>query len=286
MKRETIGRVMAQRRGLAVGVVLVAAMALGGPAPAAAGPPQARARQETARPVSYVALGDSYSSGNGTGRYDLDGWCRRSSASYPALWARGHRPRAFTFLACSGAAASDVALSQALRVPGDADLVTVTLGGNDAGFSYVLRACTLVTSDDLCIAAIRVGQAAAVTTSPAGLAAALALVKRRAPHARIVVLGYPRLFETGPCALTGVPNARRRAELNRAADVLVTSLAEAARASGARFIDVRARFAGHGVCAPPDRAWINPPDRGGESYHPNATGYARGYLPALTAAIG
>jgi lysophospholipase L1-like esterase len=274
--------VMAQRRGFLAGVVLAAVLALVVPVPAAASP----ARLAAARPLSYVALGDSYSSGNGTGRYDLDGWCRRSSTSYPALWARRHRPKAFTFLACSGAAAPDVTLRQALRVPGDADLVTVTLGGNDAGFSFVLRTCTTVTSDDLCIAAIRVGQAAAVTTAPAGLAAALAVVKRRAPHARLVVLGYPRLFETGPCSATEVPSARRRAELNRAADVLVTSLAEAARASDARFVDVRGRFAGHGVCAPPGRAWINSPDRGGESYHPNATGYARGYLPALTAAIG
>jgi hypothetical protein len=39
------------------------------------------------------------------------------------------------------------------------------------------------------------------------------------------------------------------------------------------------------VCAPPGQAWINPPDRGGESYHPNTTGYARGYLPALTTAV-
>jgi len=269
--------VMAQRRGFLAGVVLATATALVVPAPAVASP----ARPAAKRSTSYVALGDSYTSGTGTGRYDLAGApCRRSSLSYASLWAARRRPRAFSFLACSAATTADVA-RQALKVPRDADLVTITAGGNDAGFGFVLGTCSTVTSDDLCIAAIRLGQAAAVTTAPAGLARVVTAVRHRAPRARVVVLGYPRLFETGPCAVPGTPNARRRIELNLATDLLDAQLASAATAAGARFVDVRGRFAGHGVCAPRSRAWINPPGRGADSYHPNATGYARGYLPAL-----
>lgn len=280
--------VMAQRRAFAAGVVIMAATALAVPAPATAGVrPSSLVASAAAGSLSYAAVGDSYSSGNGAGRYDLAGSpCRRSSQGYPALWAGRHRLRAFTFVACSGAGTSDVGRQQAALVPRDADLVTVTAGGNDAGFGFVLGTCTATTNDGLCATAIRLGAAAAVTTAPAGLAAALSALKQRAPRARVVVLGYPRLFETGPCTVPGAPNARRRAELNRAADLLNTSLATAARASGARFVDVRGRFAGHGVCAPAGQAWINPPGRGADSYHPTAVGYARGYLPALVAATG
>ena len=54
--------------------------------------------------TSYVALGDSYSSGVGTNHYDLSSSCSRSSLAYPALvaaaaelarhveWAIRHRP--------------------------------------------------------------------------------------------------------------------------------------------------------------------------------------------------
>jgi lysophospholipase L1-like esterase len=274
--------VTARRRGFRAGVVL-AAVVLAMPAPAVASTDRTTtAAQPATRSAAYVALGDSFAAGNGTGRYDLAGApCRRSSLSAAALWAASHRPRTFTFVACSAATTADVATGQVPKVPPDADLVTITAGGNDAGFGFVLRTCTSVRSDDLCLAAIRLGQAAAVSTAPAGLAAVVTAVRHRAPKARVVVLGYPRLFETGPCTVPGAPNARRRLELNRAADTLSTSLAEAAKAAGARFVDVRGRFAGHGVCAAPGQAWINPPGRGADSYHPNAAGYARGYLPAL-----
>lgn len=42
----------------------------------------------------YVALGDSYSSGVGSGNYDsASGNCKRTSRAYPALWAAAHSPR-------------------------------------------------------------------------------------------------------------------------------------------------------------------------------------------------
>src|SRR5919112_2718902 len=63
--------------------------------------------------VDYVALGDSYSSGVGTGVYDsASGACARSPLSYPPLWAAEHRPASFGFVACSGAKTADVMANQ------------------------------------------------------------------------------------------------------------------------------------------------------------------------------
>ena len=61
-----------------IGVVAVAAFTTGGSAGAASS-------------VHYVALGDSYSSGDGAGHYS-DGSCRESSNAYPVLWAAANAP--------------------------------------------------------------------------------------------------------------------------------------------------------------------------------------------------
>lgn len=57
----------------------------------------------SAAATSYVALGDSYSSGTGAGNYDPgSGSCNRSANAYPNLWAAAHATDSFTFVACSG----------------------------------------------------------------------------------------------------------------------------------------------------------------------------------------
>lgn len=95
--------------------------------------------------LSYVALGDSYSSGEGNPPF-TGGKCHRSAQSYPkyfqdyfSIWRGG-----FYFEACSGATLSQV-LDQADMVPEAATdtvrLVTLTIGGNDLHFSDVIEEC-------------------------------------------------------------------------------------------------------------------------------------------------
>jgi lysophospholipase L1-like esterase len=277
-----------RRRGTSkiVGLAVLAATALAAiPTPASA--VAARSRAAAPKGLSYVAIGDSYASGAGTGVIDVAGApCLRSSKSYAGLWAAQHSPRAFTFLACAGATTVQTHDGQLPDIPPDADLVTVSVGGNDVGFGPVLRTCAAAGQDLLCLAAVHVGETAARTTMPAGLAAVLGGIRRRAPHARIVVLGYPRLFEPGACTVSGVPNQRRRAAINRAADLLDFTIAATTRTARATFVDVRGRFAGHGVCAPAGQTWLGDPSRGSTAaYHPNAAGYRLGYLPALEQAL-
>jgi lysophospholipase L1-like esterase len=283
-----------RRVALTSGAVALAALLPGTAAtaaPSAPAPAAVRAAARAAAPdrapaVRYAAIGDSFAAGVGTGRDDLAGPpCERSSLAYPALWARAHAGTALTFVACSGARIAATRKEQVARIPADADLVTVTVGGNDAGFAPVLTVCRFVRSDRTCRLAVSAAELVVATEMTAQLTVTLLDVHRRAPHARVVVLGYPRLFGDGPCP-AHVPNAARRSAIDAGTDLLDAVLAQTATSLGARFVDVRDRFARHGVCAAPGQSWINGPDAGAGSYHPTVAGHASGYLPALTAAIG
>jgi lysophospholipase L1-like esterase len=232
--------------------------------------------------VDYVALGDSYSSGVGTGVYEAaSGACARSPLSYPPLWAAEHHPASFAFAACSGATTADVLASQISAVGAATDLVTITIGGNDAGFAPVLQTCTVAESDRTCLAAVDEAEVFELFVLPARLARTYAAVRGAAPHARVVVLGYPRLFELTPSCDPQLPNLARRRKLNEGADVLNNVIGTVSKLYGLSFTDVRDRFAGHGLCSA--KPWVNGPSAPSSvgPYHPNQTGYRDGYLHAL-----
>ncbi|HEV7829507.1 MAG TPA: SGNH/GDSL hydrolase family protein [Pseudonocardiaceae bacterium] len=235
--------------------------------------------------LDYVALGDSYSSGVGTGVYDAaSGACERSPLSYPPLWAAEHHPASFEFVACSGARTADVRANQISALGPTTDLVTITIGGNDAGFGPVLQTCTVAESDRTCIAAVDAAEAFERSVLRERLARTYAAIRAAAPHAHVVVLGYPRLFElTSGCADPQAPNLVRRRKLNEGADVLNSVIRSVSQQYGFSFTDVRDRFGGHGVCS--TDPWINGPSvpTSVGPYHPNQTGYRDGYLDALDA---
>ncbi|MBB5958370.1 lysophospholipase L1-like esterase [Saccharothrix tamanrassetensis] len=219
----------------------------------------------------YVALGDSYAAGVGA-RDD----CGRSSNAYPELYASA-RGMSLVFAACGGATVPDV-MAQADQVKEKTSLVTITVGGNDAGFGDVITTCVLG-DDETCERRVAEAEEFIRGTLPLRLEKLYRKVDKRT-SARVVVLGYPHLFAPrARCTLS----TTKRAALNRAADVLDGVLADKAKGAGFVFADVRDEFKGHGVCSP--EPWINdltlPVD---DSYHPNAEGQRRGYLPALTEA--
>jgi lysophospholipase L1-like esterase len=234
---------------------------------------------QAAQPIDYVALGDSYAAGVGATPDAASGACARSTASYPARYADATGPASFTSVACSGATTAGVLRDQISAVTKATDLVTITVGGNDTGFAPVLARCTTAADDAGCDQAVRAGERVARYVLPSALAVVLGAVHVRAPDARVVVLGYPRLFGDGRgCPLNPVRSAR----IDAGADVLNDRIAETSQRFGATFVDVRPGFAGHGLCSADP--WIVAPGGPG-SYHPTATGYARGYLPALRAAV-
>ena len=96
----------------------------------------------------YVAFGDSFAAGMGTGNTDWDG-CRHGEFSYPKIIAAAFGNLTFQNLACSGAATKDVASDgsktqiSTWKNASQADFGTVTVGGNDLRFYDVLTACVV-----------------------------------------------------------------------------------------------------------------------------------------------
>ena len=229
--------------------------------------------------VDYVALGDSYSSG--VGAPGQTGTCLRSNNSYAAQWAARNNPTTFSFLACGGAVTDDVVNTQVPAMSSDADLISITIGGNDAGFAPTVLTC-LTSGDATCQARVDEGRAYVANTLPGKLDRAYQAIRAKAPNARVVVLSYPLLFDTS--SLLCEMSVTKRRALNSGAVALDDMIRNRATAAGFIYSEVRDEFSGHGICS--RSAYLNgftllPPQN---SYHPNRNGYTYGYLPAFSGA--
>jgi lysophospholipase L1-like esterase len=232
----------------------------------------------------YAALGDSYSSGVGAGSYiSSSGSCERSTKSYPYLWQAAHSPSSFTFVACSGATTDDVLSGQLSGLSGSTGLVSISIGGNDAGFSSAMETCVLEGTSS-CLSAVATAESYINNTLPARLDATYAAIRAHAPNAHVVVVDYPHLYQVPGSCLFGISDTSRTA-INGAADQLDSVIAKRVADAGFSFVDVRGAFSGHEICS--SNAWLHsttfPID---ESYHPTAAGQSGGYLPGFTAAAG
>lgn len=157
--------------------------------------------------LNYVALGDSYSAGEGNPPFiaptDNNGGngCDRSAAdAYPVLLAADTSLNLSlrAFVACSGATSAELIAgkngepSQLTALNEDTDIVTITAGGNDSGFPDFAAECVFPGCD---------------TTTPqyistmsyidnylqGGLEQLYEVVRDAAPNAQIFVVGYPRI---------------------------------------------------------------------------------------------
>jgi lysophospholipase L1-like esterase len=257
------------RTALAV-LVAVAALVLALASPAAAAG------------VRYVALGDSYSSGVGAGDYlDSSGGCDRSPHAYSTLWAAAHSPASYTSVACSGATTSDVTSSQLSALSSTTTLVSITIGGNDENFSGVMQDCNL-DGTDTCVSEVQAAEADARAHLGGKLDTLFAGIASRAPHARVVVLDYPRFYDLAKSCV-GLSTASRTA-IDGGIDTLAGIQSAAAARRGFAFADVRGAFGGHEICD--SNRWLHSVNftQFGESYHPTADGHSQAYLPTFTAA--
>jgi lysophospholipase L1-like esterase len=234
--------------------------------------------------VNYVALGDSYSSGLGAGSYiSSSGSCDRSTKAYPEQWAAQHSPTSFVSVACAGATTADVIDSQASALSASTTLVSITIGGNDAGFSTVMETCVL-SSTSTCVSAVTKAETFVSSDLPGLLNSTLAKIRADAPSARIVVLGYPDLYDLARSGSCIGLSTQDRTALNGGADALDSALSAAASRYGDTFADVRGQFSGHDICD--SGSWLNSVNifALSSSYHPTANGQDLGYLPVFTGA--
>lgn len=282
---------------LAATLVAAVTAALGLPGIGAAGATPLIAR--------YVALGDSYASGPMIPNQLADPpGCQRSDHDYPHLLAAS-LGTVLRDVSCSGAATVDLASPQAVSggpnppqldaVDATADLVTLQIGGNDIGFAEIVKTCvSALPIGSPCRDHYRAGgpdqiSARILATAPK-ITAALAAIRARAPHAQILLVGYPQILPEAtagcwpimPFAWADVGWLRNREkELN-------AMLAERAAAAGATYVDTYGPSAGRDACQVPGVRWIEPvvPIAPAAPVHPNADGmtaFARIVRAALLA---
>lgn len=254
---------------------------------------------DPAAAVRYVAMGDSYSAGTGLeesdhnwGTASTDTSCHRSPKAYPAL-IRGAlgATSSFKFAACTGAVTNQITTNgqhgnpaqvNAAGVGADTLDITISIGGNDAGFGDVLLRCGMPLVS--CNNEINGAQNIINNSLPGMLDNVYAAVRQKAPNARVGVLGYPRLFpaDGDDCSAATFFSADEINRLNQTADMLADAIRARARARGFTFIDSRPAYLGHAWC---ENEWINGlSNPTHKSFHPNAAGY-QGFAGITRAAM-
>ena len=236
--------------------------------------------------VNYVALGDSYSSGVGSGSYiSSSGSCLRSTLAYSQLWANAHHPASYVSVACSGAKTTDVSANQLSALSSATTLASITIGGNDVNFAGVMEDCVLY-STSTCVNEVSAAENTARTQLPGWLDTVYNNIRTHAPNAKVVVLDYPRFYHVGVWYCIGLSDTAR-SKINEGADVLDGVIQSAAARHGFAFADVRSLFAnGHEICD--SNSWLHSVGWSNitQSYHPTSAGQSGGYLPPFTTAAG
>lgn len=233
----------------------------------------------------YVALGDSYASGVGAGSYTSEsGSCQRSTNAYPALYATNIKPASYRSVACSGATTTSVINTQLSALSSTTTLVSVTVGGNDVGFSNIMTTCVLYGTTE-CVAAVDSAMAKARTSLPTWLGNVYSGIKTRSPSARVVVVGYPVFYQLNTLCV-GLSDTSR-AKINEGINLVDDITRSVATSYGFRFADVRSAFVGHQLCSYGEK-WLHALNylNIGISYHPTAAGQSGGYYPVFRSVAG
>lgn len=218
----------------------------------------------------YVALGDSYTSAPGVGEPTGPQGCLRTDGNYPHLLAE-RLGLDLDDVSCASATSRDLRSPQATAgagvraqldaVTADTELVTLSVGANDDGLfgALAIECAGLGASEEEepCSGSARFAEDrldAELTALTRATGFSVRAIRKRAPKAQVVVVGYPQIVPaSGTCAelpldTVEAPFVR---EVNRR---LAQALARGARASGAQYVDMWALSAGHDVCA--DEPWV------------------------------
>ncbi len=265
------------------------------------------ARAETAAPQVYVALGDSMASGPLVLPTTGPLACGRSTRNYAHLLAAQLNVQTLRDVTCSGADTSDMSNPQRLSLLGvdmgtappqfdalstDTTLVTLTIGGNDAGLIGVAQDCLqLNPTAKSCQSKFIVDGvdtiAQRIDAFGPKLAAVLDVIHQRSPQARVLVTGYGEYIKRGGCWPL-VPVLGKDADwLQGSVDRLNSVIAGQSAAHGAEYVDVRTPSAGHDACRPVGVKWVEGyvPTAPAAPLHPNALGEAA-YARIIGAHLG
>jgi lysophospholipase L1-like esterase len=264
-------------------VALLTALIAAFLAPTASAAPQYR---------EYVSLGDSFVSGPFIPLQRLDPLsCFKSTQNYPSVLARRLNIPSFTDISCGGAQTKDMAgvqsgfpgqsVPQFSALKATTDLVTVSIGGNDIGFSDIILTCAGKSVLDPvgapCKAHFGDSLAQRVDATAAKVAAVLAGIEQRSPNAKVVVVGYLRILPPSGGCWPVVPISRGDVPyLDGVQQLLNGMLGAQAEAAGATFVNPYDISLGRDTCAAPWDKWVEGiiPTSLAFPVHPNARGMA------------
>jgi len=181
--------------------------------------PRAAALGQTPQPpaaeLKYVAMGDSFSSGEGVSPFDSStdvpsgpskNLCHRSSDAYARQLDRDPAVslQLVSFAACSGAKTDQIngvwspndqknanEPAQDTALSSSTDVVTVSIGGNDVQFSDFVQQCLFL---DCSAASVQQSFAAQVDNLGSKLDGAYNDILTKAPNATVYVVGYPQIM--------------------------------------------------------------------------------------------
>jgi hypothetical protein len=251
--------------------------------------------------ANYVSLGDSYAAGPLIPNQIAPLGCLKSDHNYPHL-AAGGIGLELRDPSCSGATTNDMTQPQEVEfgtnppqfnsLDANTTVVSLTIGGNDIGFSEVAESCiTLNPFSHPCLDKYDAGgvdqlKARIEATAPK-VAAVLQGIHARSPSAHIYVVNYPAIFpETGfgcwpqmPIGFQDVPYLRSTEQR------LDAMLATQAAANGATLVNWYNASIGHDACKSSSTRWVEPlvPGELAAPIHPNLAGMQGGAAALLAA---
>lgn len=254
-----------------------------------------------ARAANYVALGDSYAAGPIIPNQIAPLGCLKSDHNYAHLAA----PTIGLPLrdpSCSGATTSDMTNPQSTELgtnppqfnslDAETTRVSLTIGGNDIGFSEIALSCVTINPfstpcKDKYNSGGKDQVAERIAATAPKVAAVLQGIHSRSPSAKVFIVNYAAIFpETGfgcwpqmPIGFGDVPYLRsKEKELN-------AMLATQAAANGATLVNWYNASIGHDACKGSSTRWVEPvvPTNPAAPIHPNLAGMtgAAGILAAV-----
>jgi lysophospholipase L1-like esterase len=242
----------------------------------------------------YVALGDSFAAGPFIPIQRLDPLgCARSTRNYPSLIAEALHVTQFTDVSCSAAVSENMTVAQTVPLGSNApqfnalrhntDLVTVTIGGNDIGYTDIILTCAQLSFSDPLGDPCRRHAAAGgsdlyaerILAAAPKVADVLRGIRERSPDATVVLVGYLRILPPAGGCWPVVPISRGDVPyLDGLEQQLTKMLATQAEANEAVFIDAYAASLGRDTCQLPTVKWVEGllPTSPAYPVHPNGAG--------------
>ena len=238
----------------------------------------------------YTALGDSYAAGPLIPNPLTPLGCLKSSNNYGRIAQRTLAFAEYGDATCSGARTDHMTAPQNVS-PGpnppqfnslsaDTRLVTLSIGGNDIGFSDLALDC---------VSALPFGSpcrdrytrggdqiSARIAATAPKVAAVLQGIHARSPLAKVLVLNYSAIFpHSGNGCWPRMPVTPADVRWLREKQVQLNAmLATQAAANAATIVDVYGASAGRDACAGSGTRWVEPyiPGNAAAPLHPNLRG--------------